>query len=321
MKQKYSIFISLFIIIFIFLLFKNTNIVLSSVIKGMDIWKNNIFPSLFPFLIISHIMIEYGFIELFKEIFKPIMHLFKINSNASFILAMSILSGSPSNAKYTKELYLKGLISKGEAEKVLTFTYFSSPLFILGTLSLTYLNNFKVGMIILISHYLSNFIIAFLFRNYCESSDKNYKINLNNAFNNMLKIQRSKNISNIIVKSIKESLDVTLLILGSVTFIFIVTAALNDIMPNNVYLNATIKGFLEMTQGLQAISVLNIDIFHKGLLSVMVLSFGGISIYIQIISILSDTDLSTYPFLFSRILHAFISSILFLLFYNIWIIF
>ena len=272
----------------------------------------------FPFFIIAHIMIEYGFIDLFKELLKPLMHLFKVNSNASFVLAMSILSGSPSNAKYTKELYIKGLLSKREAEKVLTFTFFSSPLFILGTLSLLYLQNKSLGFLILVCHYLSNFIIALLFRNYSPSSDAktDSKIHLKRAIRKMWHTQRQKNIAVIVVKSIKEALDVMLLILGSVTFIFIVTALIHDFLPTNEYINATIKGVLEMTQGLQALSVLPLSPFHQGLLSIMILSFGGISIYIQIISILSDTDISTIPFFIARILHAGLSGCLFVLLYE-----
>ncbi len=261
-------------------------------------------------------MIEYGFIEVFKEILKPLTSLFKVNPNASFVLAMSILSGSPSNAKYTKELYKKGLLSKREAEKVLTFTYFSSPLFILGTLALTYLNHFKLGLLILTCHYLSNFFIALLFRKYSNEEYTDKKIHLKQAFYHMYQIQKEKSIAVVIVKSIKEALDVMLLILGSVTFIFIITALLHDFLPTNGYLNETSKGILEMTQGLQAVSILSIPPFHKGMLSVMLLSFGGLSIYIQIISILADTDLNTLPFLIARILHAAFAGCLFLLFYE-----
>ncbi len=318
MKKLSSFFISFLLISSIFFLFKNTSIVLESVTKGMEIWKKNIFPSLFPFFILAHIMIEYGFVELFKELLKPLMHLFKINPNASFVLAMSILSGSPSNAKYTKELYQKGLLSKREAEKVLTFTFFSSPLFILGTLSLLYLQNKKLGFLIFVCHYLSNFIIALFFRNYSSSSDiePDSKMHLKRAIQQMWHVQRQKNMAVIVVKSIKEALDVMLLILGSVTFIFIVTALIHDFLPTNAYLNATCKGILEMTQGLQAISLLPFSSFHQGLLSIMILSFGGISIYIQIVSILSDTDINTIPFLIARILHAGISGCLFVLLYE-----
>ena len=76
-------------------------------------------------------------------------------------------------------------------------------------------------------------------------------------------------------------------------FIYIITSVLIPLLPQNPYINATIKGILEITQGLIATSNLNIDMHYKGTLSIMLLSFGGISIYIQIISILSDTDLNT----------------------------
>ena len=274
MKKYFSIFISFVLISSIFFLFKNTSLVLESVIKGMEIWKKNIFPSLFPFFIIAHIMIEYGFIELFKELFKPLMRFFKVNPNASFIL---------------------------------------------GTLSLTYLQNRSLGLLLFVCHYLSNFLIALLFRNYSPSSStgQDTKIHLKKAIGQMWQTQKQKNIAVIIVKSIKEALDVMLLILGSVTFIFIVTAVVQDFLPTNEYINATIKGILEMTQGLQALSVLPLSSFHQGLLSVMILSFGGISIYIQIISILSDTDLNTTPFLIARILHAGLSGCLFVFLYEL----
>lgn len=317
MKKFSSLSISLVLVASIFLLFKNTSLVLTSVVKGITIWRENIFPSLFPFFIIAHIMIEYGFIELFKELLKPLMVFLKVNPNASFVLAMSMLSGSPSNAKYTKELYQQGRLTKREAEKVLMFTYFSSPLFILGTVSLTYLQNRKLGFIIFICHFVSNFIIAFLFRNYAKSENRDCQIHIKEAFHSMFVIQKSKNIAVIVVKSIKEALDVMFLILGSVTFIFIVTALLSDFLPANGYLNATFKGILEMTQGLQAVSILPLSLFHKGMLSVMLLSFGGISIYIQIISILSDTDLNEFLFVLARILHAAIAGLLFLLFYSL----
>ena len=38
--------------------------IFSSVKFSLDIWQNNIFPSLFPFFILSSIMINYGFVEI-----------------------------------------------------------------------------------------------------------------------------------------------------------------------------------------------------------------------------------------------------------------
>ena len=122
-------------------------------------------PSLFPFFVIGNILINLGFPSLIGELLKNIMYkLFKINGTGSFVIILSILSGFPSSAKYTKELLLKGEINDEEATKLLTFTHFSNPLFILGTLSIMFLNNKEIGLSILISHYIGNLFIGLLFR-------------------------------------------------------------------------------------------------------------------------------------------------------------
>ena len=128
--------------------------IMESVSFSFKIWQENIFPSLFPFFVLSEILTQYGFIELIGELMRPLMQsLFRIKGECAFIFIMSIISGFPSNAKYTRELYLNGTISESEASKVLTFTHFSNPLFIMGTVALLFLNNKEVGLLILLCHY------------------------------------------------------------------------------------------------------------------------------------------------------------------------
>jgi len=57
----------------------------------------------------------------------------------------------------------------------------------------------------------------------------------------------------------------------------------------------------------------------KCVLSVMILSFGGLSVHMQIVSIISDTKIKYFPFLLSRILHSIVSGLMLYLLFNIWI--
>ena len=92
--------------------------IMNAVSYSFDIWINNVFPSLFPFFVLSEILINYGFIELIGELFKPIFEkLFKINGNAAFVFIMSLLSGFPSNAKYAKELYLQNKLTSKQSHQ------------------------------------------------------------------------------------------------------------------------------------------------------------------------------------------------------------
>lgn len=310
-KRSTSILIIVFLVFICISILINSNEILSSVKFSISIWQNNVFPSLFPFFVISELLINYGFIELVSEIFTPITSMFKVKKEASFIFIMSIISGFPSNAKYVRELYKNNLIDENDASKILTFTHFSNPLFILGTISISFLNNSDVGLLILFCHYISNIIIGFLFRNYYPVNQKN-KISIKNGILNMHKkrISKDKSFGEIITNSLLNTINTLLLILGVITLFLIFTTILNKYIHLNDFYTSIFNGLIEMTQGLKYTSMLNISLKFKTIISAMIISFGGLSVHMQIISILSDTNIKYLPFLIARIIHSIISGIL-----------
>ena len=279
--------------------------VINSVKFSFDIWKDNIFPAIFPFFIISSLLINYGFINITKSLFKPLMYLFGINSNISFAFIMSILSGFPSSSKYIKELLDKNLITEIDASKALMFTHFSNPLFILGTIS-TLLNK-KIALFILVIHYITNIIIGILFRNYHNTYTKS-----------MINIEsNNKDIGTILIKSIKDSIEILLLILGSISVCSFICTIINHTFNFNNITSSIINGIFEITQGLKYVSMLNISLRLKTTISVMFLSFGGLSIHIQVKSILNETNIKYIPYLIARILHMIISGMLSYFLFNL----
>lgn len=322
MKKNITTIIN-FIIISILIFFTaqillTSDKVMNSVEFSFSIWKSSIFPSLFPFFIISEILINYGFVELVSEIFKPVMNkLFKVNGSGAFVFIMSLISGFPSSAKYIREIYKKGLIDEKEGTKILMFTHFSNPLFILGTISLTFLNNKEVGLLILIAHYLTNIIIGLIIRNLYPSKNENN----NFSFNNVLKImnKKQKSFGEILSTATKDTINTLLLILGTVTIFLIVTTIIDNMINITPYYQAILNGTIEMTQGLKYISILDLPLKVKTIISVMFISFGGISVHMQIISILSDTKIKYFPYLVARVIHALISGLIVFLTFDSWI--
>lgn len=323
MKKRITSIIIMITLMFIGMeILTSSEQILNSVKFSLSIWANNIFPSLFPFFVLSELLINYGFIEFVGELLKPIMiKLFKADSKTAFIFIMSILSGFPSNAKYTRELYKKNIIDKKQATKILTFTHFSNPLFILGTLSIMFLNNSEAGLLILLTHYLTNILIGIIFRNYYSTIEKLTNISLKKALDKMnsQRINNSKSFGTILTSSLLNTINTLLLILGVVTTFLILTTIIDNNINLNNYNQSILNGFVEMTQGLKYISILNIPLKFKATLSTMILSFGGLSVHMQIIGILSDTDIEYFPFLTARILHSAIASILVFLLFDIFI--
>ena len=293
--------IIMFILIIIsLLLLINSSLIINTVIYSINLFKKSIFPSLLPFFIISELLINYGFIEFISKLFKRLMKLFKINPNASFILVMSMISGFPSNSKYTKDLYLKGIINEYDASKILMFTHYSNPLFIMGAISITFLHNKKIGLFILIIHYLTNFIIGLLLRNLIKTD-----INITN-----IDKQESKSFSIVLKEAILNSFNTLFLILGTIIVFLIITNLLNEYIAFNPLIKGIISGILEMTGGISNISSLNISLKLKSTLIGMILSFGGISVHMQVKSIIADTPIKYHPYLLARLLHCSITGLL-----------
>ena len=219
---------------------------------------------------------------------------FNIDGAASFVFFMSFLTGFPSNAKYTKDLLTKNLISSTSATKILTFTHFSNPLFIIGNVSL--LISKKAAYTILFAHFLGNVLIGLLFRNcYIEESncnlDKKSKLLFGEALSN----------------SVKGTIDTLLLIYGTMTFFLIISCILSSILNLNQLNNCLMSGIMEFTQGIKYTSLLNIDYKFKTVLIGMFISFGGLSVHAQILSIIANTNILYKPFFLARIIHSFIT--------------
>ena len=280
----------------------NRELIFNTISFSLNIWVKNIIPSLFPFFVLSDILINYGIIKYVPNcIKKTFSKLFNIKEDCLVIFLLSMLSGFPSNARNTKNMYQKGIITKEEAEHILIFTHFSNPLFILGTVAIFFLNNKTYGLIILISHYLSNIILGIILRNKSSYSPSNHY----NTFS-----PNRQNFGIVLSKSIKSSIDTLLMILGTLTcFLIISTLIIHNLNLNN-YNSTLIKGILEITMGLKDLSLLNINDIYKVVISSMFLSFGGLSVHMQVISELSDTDISYKPFIFGRFFHAIIAGLI-----------
>ena len=306
--KKYSnliIVILTFIILIVILL--NKTIVSETIINSFYIWFNTLVPSMLPMFIISDILINYNFTKYIpNKIINFISKIFNISNNATLIVLLSLVSGFPLNAMNIITSYNNNLISKEEAEHLLLFNHFPNPLFVLNTVGVLYLNNNKYGVIILISTYLSSIILGILVRN------KNTLTN-NNC---ITKRSKSQTFTEIFSSSIKKSINSLLMISVTVCLFLILSTLIINIFHLNSYLSLGIKGILEMTMGLEHLSKMNISNIFKVILSSSIISFGGLSIHMQVISIL-DEKIRYRNYFIGRIYQLLISLIISLILFYV----
>ena len=301
MKEK--LFNTIIIIISLFVLIElliKKNIIYSAIMEALNMWVNNLIPALFPFFIISDILINYNIINYIPKIIKNMCKkIFNISDNMLTILILSMLSGFPSNARNTRNLYDNGLITLEEANHILIFSHFSNPVFILTTVAVFFFHNKKIGITLLVIHYLSNFILGICFRNKIIICNKKKK-DINNI----------NNFGNIFINSIKKSIDTIITICGIVTVFLMLSQIIINTLNLNSYNAMIIKGLFEITIGIQALCNLDISEEFKIVITSMFLAFGGISVHVQVFSQIAGTKIRYIYFFIGRMYQMIIAGLL-----------
>lgn len=178
---------------------------------------------------------------------------------------MSMLSGAPTNAIIIENFLDKKIITSKDASYLISFTTFNSPLFLYNYFQLIF-HDKRITITMFVIIYLENLIPFMLFNN--KLSDKQYSIDkTNHTFFNSLSESISRAIKSIIN------------IYATIMFFQI----LCDLTLTK---DTLLRGFIEITQGLNIINRSTYSLKTKELLSLVILSFSGLSIHIQISNIL-----------------------------------
>ena len=191
------------------------------------------------------------------------------------------------NSKIANDLLNTNMVEKNEANKLIYVCYFSNPLFLYNMLSLIF-NNQTIVIKLIISHYISNIITLFLIRN-------KYIPKTSNKFTS-----KRSSLNKILPKTCQKAMNNMIIVLGILSFYILVTSYLPS--------NSLIKGLFEITTGLNSLMLNQSE--YKEILTIIIINFGGLSIFTQIKSILEDTNLNFYNYFKGRLYQIVISIIL-----------
>lgn len=324
-----GIIIPILCILFIVSLILFSDTAIESALKGLNLWARVVLPSLFPFFAASELLNRTGFINSAGRFLEPIMRpLFNVPGCGSFPFALSITSGCPVGAKLTAEMRQQRLISKTEAERLLAFTSNSGPLFIVGAVASGMFKIPQIGIFLLICHIAASITVGILFRFYNKKKDKNKK--KTGSFKNyktpepsmssIIAEKSSMNFGLAFGEAIKNSIMVMLSIggfilifsviinlllkTGAISFVsLLLFKILGPLGVNNEIITALTGGFFEITTGSSmAASAITAPLSQRIVAASMIIGWSGLSIHSQVLSIISDTDISMRPYLFGKFL-------------------
>jgi len=319
-----KIFLTILFIFFLFFLviFSNTNLIAAK--EGSILWANCIIPSLFPFFIATELLNYTDITKIVGNMMHRIMRpLFNVPGVAAYALIMGLVSGSPIGAKITLDLYENNLVTKKEAERMLAFTNNCGPLFIIGTTGILLFHSKLIGILLLSTHILSSITTGIILGIQSRMNNVRTEISTRNHYNESISTNYDYNIGIILSQSVKNAVSLTLQIGGFIVLFSVFLSIINELNIFNAigsilekiyipkeFTKSILTGMIELTSGVNIVANLQTQYLSMNIIICsFLLGFGGISILIQVMSILSKSNLSIKTYLTGKLLHGLLAAL------------
>ena len=287
---------------------------------GLGLCGNVIIPSLFPFFVLSGLVVELGLAGYVGRALEGIMYpLFRVPGSCASALALGFIGGYPVGARTAIGLYEKGLCSKTEAERLLAFCNNSGPAFILGVVGAGVFCDSRVGVLLYLAHALASVCVGLVFRFYKASEGRG------KSSKSVRSDIRAQRLSTAFTETVKNSFLSTLNICAFVVFFTVVIRMLtaSGILPalakglgvllaplgmTEEWGRRLLTGVLEVSSGVWSLTGEG-SLSGRLSMAAFMLGWAGISVHCQVLSFLGGSGLSVGTYLTGKMLHAGLSAV------------
>lgn len=286
-----KILISILFIVCLIIIF-NPSVYAESCLNAVSVWAFKVFPLLFPFFILTRLILSLSSIKpsFMDKFFSKAYH---VPAGSFFVFFLSILCGYPMGAKLISGLFENKQISQTDAKKMLSFCSVSGPMFMIGTVGVAIFSSYTAGLIIFTSNLIACLINGLIYRAQASESKPQYLPKQN---------------ENILADSVYDSLISILMVGAYIILSFIIIDLLKEtnilhvisksicgvfyIRPHQNIVESVLCGAVEITRGIIDLSITNIPLKLKAILSSGLIGFGGFSVMLQSISFLSKSKIN-----------------------------
>ena len=285
--------------------------------QGLQLCFNVIFPSLFPFFVLSSLVVELGMARYLGQALERVMlPLFRVGGPGISALVLGFVGGYPVGARTAIRLYETKQLTKSEVQRLLAFCNNSGPAFILGVVGTGVFGSGTVGLLLYFVHMAASVCVGLLFRFYGNPATERPLTSQAPQF-------QAVRFSHAFTSSIKNSFSSVLNICAFVVFFSVLIRLLSlcGIMEAAARLLTALPLHLDLTMaqhllvGLVEISSGVVGLIGEGTIGERIsmasfmLGWAGLSVHCQVLSFLADSDLSSFSYLLGKALHGLLSAL------------
>lgn len=266
-----------------------------------------VLPSVFPLCVLSDWLVRTGAFRIPGRFIGPwIKPIFGVSKMGVLSLMISFIGSYPAAAKTTAQLYKNGEITYEDALKLTAFTNNAGPLFIIGVLGTNLLKDTGLGVLMWICHIIASILTGFILGKCFQKkehffSQKPRLTAPTQNTNSMLQLSAS----------IASAIETMIPVCGTVLFFASISAIMENPTFSSLQPVSSILGMLlEMTTGCQIAAKYTLTIVPRCCIFAGLAAWGGCSVHMQIIYILSQNGLSCSRYLLGKLLHTILSILL-----------
>lgn len=159
-----NIFHNVLIFIVLLLSLTNPDIMTKGALDGLDLWYKALIPALFPFMILSNVIINLNLTEGVNMFMRPLTFILKLKKEAGYGIFAGLFFGYPACAAACCNLVKKNIISKEDANICIASFNNVSPAFLSGFVCMEILGNANCFLPVFLIFYSCTLITSFIIR-------------------------------------------------------------------------------------------------------------------------------------------------------------
>lgn len=133
--------------------------------QALSLCARSVIPSLFPFMVVSSLLISMGAGGLFSSLFAGVMTpLFHLPGCAGSALLLGLMGGYPIGAQTAAQLYQQGRLTREEAQRLLFFCNNAGAAFFISVLGAGVFSSSRIGLWLWLIHVAAALLTGCIFR-------------------------------------------------------------------------------------------------------------------------------------------------------------
>lgn len=280
------------------LILRNSEAAIQYMGHGLTLCAKTVIPSLFPFMVISELLVKSGAGEAFGRIFSRLMRrVFGLSGAGVSAVILGSMCGFPMGARTAVSLYDANLISKSECEHLLTFTNNPSSAFLITAVGVSLFGSKQLGTMLYAVVLGSSFLVGFLSRFFIRGKGKpaahpHYPSGLHVGGADMF------------TSAVSNAANAMLTVCAYVIFFSALTGALGSMIADYGHLGETayplLCGFLELTSGISEAAG-HSSVEMALILAAALAGWSGLSVHCQVLSLCGGRGISFKPYLLAKV--------------------